>query len=198
MEETDIGDSVDHFYRTLRPLVSSVDLTHHHDAVNLLMRTYEADGVVFAAGNGGSATTASHLICDLAKTARPEHGRALRGTALTDQALLTAYANDVAYDEVFSAQLTAIGRPDDCLVVISASGRSPNILRALSAARGIGMRSVALLGDGGGPALAMADVSVTVAHSDPGIVETVHMAVLHSMTAALRSRLAEAAVLGVG
>ncbi len=189
VEGNELGDSVEDFYRTLRPLLSAVDLAKHRDALDLLLLTYEVDGVVFSAGNGGSATTASHLICDLTKTARPERGRALRGVVLTDQALITAYANDVAYQEIFSAQLTAAGRPGDCLVVISASGRSPNILNALSAAQDIGMRSIALLGEGGSPAGSAADVALTVSHADPGIVETVHMAVLHSLTAALRRRL---------
>ena len=194
MEDRDVDESINTFYRTLEPLISSAVVADHREAVNLLLETYDIDGMVFAVGNGGSATTASHFICDLTKSARPERGRALRGTSLTDQALITAYANDVAYHEIFSAQLTAVGRPNDCLIAISASGRSPNILNALSAAREIGMRSIALIGEAGAPAHALADVAVTVPHTDPGIVETFHMAVLHSMTAAVRRRLAEVAV----
>lgn len=182
------------FYQALKSLVSDIGIAEHKSALTLLVETYEADRVVFSVGNGGSATTAAHLICDLTKTARPEGRRALRGVALTDQALMTAYANDVAYQETFSAQLAAIGRPGDCLVAISASGRSPNILNALTVARDMGIRSIAVLGDGGGPARSLADVAVVVPHADPGIVETVHVAVVHSLTAGLRQHLGSAAV----
>lgn len=182
------------FYRELQPLFSEVAIDAHMQALSLLIETYDADKTVLSVGNGGSATTAAHLICDLAKTARPEGRRALRGVALTEAAMMTAYANDIDYDDAFSAQLTAIGRPGDCLVAISVSGRSPNIVNALSAARESGIRSIAVLGDGDNPARSMADVAVVVPHKDPGIVETVHIAIMHSLTVGIRDHLVADAV----
>lgn len=187
--------ALESFYGDLLPLLKRVDEEAHERALDLIMRTYEADGTVFAAGNGGSASSASHLICDFTKSARPASGRALRGIVLTDQAAFSAYANDVAYSQVFSEQLSGLGRRGDCLVVISASGRSANIVKALETARSLGISTIGLLGCDGGPAADLCDVPVVTPNWDAGIVETVHMAVLHSLTVLLRQRLQRATVL---
>lgn len=153
-------------------------------------RAYLDDRQVFVIGNGGSASTASHMACDLAKNIYPAAGAAVRRfrvLSLTDNvALITALANDCGYDRVFAEQLSYYVRPDDLVIAISASGNSPNILEGLAAARAAGARTAALLGFDGGRARELADVAVVVDSRDYGHVEDAHLVVNHLVTAWLR------------
>ncbi|MCA1676952.1 MAG: SIS domain-containing protein, partial [Actinobacteria bacterium] len=141
---------------------------------------------VYVMGNGGSAATASHMVCDLTKAAAMSgHGR-LRLVALAENsALLTALANDLSYEETFAAQLAAQLLPDDLVIAISVSGRSRNIIAGLAAATAMGARTIAFLGMDGGEALGVVDAAFHVPSHDFGVVETVHLAVVHALAAAL-------------
>ncbi|MGN9907676.1 D-sedoheptulose-7-phosphate isomerase [Phytohabitans sp. LJ34] len=142
---------------------------------------------VYVAGNGGSASTASHLVCDLTKTAERATERTLRAFALVDNtATLTAYSNDVSYDQALARQVRAHHDPGDILIVISASGNSPNILAAMRSARACGMYTIGLLGPRRAPATALADLALNVESSDAGVIETVHVGVVHALARALR------------
>jgi D-sedoheptulose 7-phosphate isomerase len=154
----------------------------------VLEQARERGARVYVLGNGGSASTASHLACDLTKTAQPAGARPLRAQSLTaDTAMLTAFANDTSYQEALARQLVAYADPTDVVVAISASGQSPNILTALDAARRLGLASAGLLGCGGGRAAELMDLALVVDSSDFGVIETVHIAIAHALTAALRS-----------
>jgi phosphoheptose isomerase len=110
--------------------------------------------------------------------------------ALTaDPVVLTAWSNDASFESVFARQLQAFGGPDDALVAISTSGRSPNVLRALEAARDAEIRTIALLGRGGGDARAVADVSVVVPSDDTQRIQEVHAVVLHLLCELVEARL---------
>jgi D-sedoheptulose 7-phosphate isomerase len=146
---------------------------------------------VFIAGNGGSAATASHMACDFQKTTlAKEHERIskrIRCIALSDNMpLITAWGNDVSYNEVFGQQLRNLGNEGDTLLVITASGNSPNILNALEAARDRGVKTIGFLGFEGGKALALCDQAIVVRSSDFGIIEDAHSVLMHMVTAALR------------
>lgn len=142
---------------------------------------------LFLAGNGGSAATASHLVIDLTQGASG-HGRLpIRCVCLSDCApAVTAIANDRSYEEVFSTQLRALGETNDALLVVTGSGRSPNVLRALETARAMGISTIGWLGMGGGPAHALCDVAVVVPSDDYGVIEDIHMLLGHLATAYLR------------
>ncbi len=141
---------------------------------------------VFLAGNGGSAATASHMANDLMRGVAKMGGTGLRATALSDHVpLITAIANDEDYGEIFAAQLAASGQPDDVLIVISASGNSANIIRAVEVALDKQMTTVAFLGMGGGQVARMADVSVIVGSNEYGPVEDAHMVLDHLITSYL-------------
>lgn len=142
---------------------------------------------IFIAGNGGSASTASHLALDLQKAGRAPGGRGTRAVALTDSVpLLTAWANDADYDRVFSEQLEVLAAPGDALVVISVSGSSRNLIAALDTARALGMVTVGLLGENGGKAAEMVDHAVIVRSGDYGWVESAHVVLHHILTYTLR------------
>lgn len=147
-------------------------------------------------GNGGSAATASHLACDLAKTACvPGHSR-VRALALTDNVpLLTAWGNDASYEVVFAEQVRTLVRRRDVAIAISASGNSPNILAGAIAAREVGAAVVGVTGFGGGKLQALCDVCLVVPSHEYGPVEDLHMIFVHAVTAAVRGALRRELVL---
>jgi D-sedoheptulose 7-phosphate isomerase len=164
--------------------------------VATLVGVYQRNARVFIAGNGGSAALASHLACDLEKTtsgAQPRLApRRLRAHSLNDNvATMTAWANDEGYEVVFSEQLRGHADPGDLLIVISASGNSPNIVAALQTAAELGLGTVALLGFDGGRALQLADHALHVPVSDYGVVEGIHAVLTHVITASMALALAE-------
>jgi D-sedoheptulose 7-phosphate isomerase len=158
--------------------------------VDAVLRTHSARGHVYVLGNGGSAATASHLACDLAKsTVAPGRPR-LRVTALTDSAaLLTAWANDTSYDQVFAEPLRGLLDGEDLVVAISASGNSPNVLEAVRVARSLGAFTVGMTGSPGGRLVEAVDLALLAASSDYGVIEDCHLAVQHAITAATRAAL---------
>lgn len=154
---------------------------------DLLLRAYRDGAQVLIAGNGGSASTASHLACDLGKTvlgaAPTARMSRFRVVSLADNvALLTAWANDVSYDSVFAEQVKSLGRAGDILVVVTASGSSPNIVRAVDVARERGLVTIGLLGFDGGTVKDMCEERIIVPCNDYGHVESAHLVVCHLLT----------------
>lgn len=149
--------------------------------VDALVTVQRRGGVIYTAGNGGSAATASHLALDLQKAA------GARAISLTDNpGLLTAWGNDTSFERVFAGQLEVLGREGDGVIVISVSGSSPNIIALLEVARAKGMTSIGLLGSDGGRAAGLVDAAVIVPSDDYGWVESVHTVLHHVLTYALR------------
>lgn len=146
---------------------------------------------VYIVGNGGSAATASHMACDLAWSLARGGVRPLRAISLSDGIpIMTAIANDTSYEEIFSRQLETLASANDVLIAISASGNSPNVVRALETAKRMGMRTIGFLGMGGGRAKDLVHEAVVVPADDYGRVEDVHMVLDHLTTAYLKAALA--------
>lgn len=155
-------------------------------ATEALIRVQRAEGTIFTCGNGGSASTASHLALDLQKAARGSR-RKTRALCLSDSiGLITAWANDSDFAQVFVEQLDVFAKAGDALVVISVSGSSPNLVRALKVAREKRLVTVGLLGKSGGAAAALCDHAIVVRSEDYGWVESVHVVLHHVLTNALR------------
>ncbi|MBA3413746.1 MAG: SIS domain-containing protein [Chloroflexia bacterium] len=179
------------YWDDLAALARALDPVRLRAAAELLLETQARGRVVFMVGNGGSAATASHFACDLAKGTRGDGAPTFRVMALTDNApLLTAWANDAGYERVFAEQLRSLARPGDLLVAISASGSSPNIVAAVEAARSLRTRTLALTGRDGGAIGPLADLVVRVPSDRIEIVEDAHMAIAHSLCVAARAWLA--------
>jgi len=135
---------------------------------------------VFICGNGGSAGNAMHLANDFLYGISKTRGSGLRVNALpANSSVLTCLANDEGYDEIFSLQLAVQGRPGDVLIVLSGSGNSPNILKALAQAKTSGLRTYAILGYTGGKAKAMADVAIHFPVDDMQISEDLQLIAGH-------------------
>jgi D-sedoheptulose 7-phosphate isomerase len=159
-----------------------------------LLRARQRGSTVYLLGNGGSASTASHAANDLTKTGSVDGGLALRTVSLPDNiSVLTAWANDTSFENVFSAQLEALLRPGDVVVAISGSSNSPNVLRAVETAREMDALSVGLTGFAGGRLREMADLSVVVPGVAQGPIEDVHLILVHVLTEILKRVELEAA-----
>ena len=171
-------------------LLSALDLATVGRAAALIIAAYETERTVFICGNGGSASTASHMAADLGKnTVAPGRPR-LRVLSLNDNmAWFSALGNDLGYDNVFVEQIENLLQPGDLLIAISASGNSPNVVRAAEFARAHGGKVLALVGFTGGRLLALADVAVHLQSSDYGPVEDGHLILNHIFTEALRERI---------
>ena len=181
--------STEHYLADLQSALTQVSHTAVEAFVRLLVEAADDGRTVYLVGNGGSAATASHFACDLAKGTRPRQGRPLRAVALTDNVpLITAWANDVAYEDIFAEQLRNLCTPGDLLIAISASGMSANIVRSASAAREAGATIIALTGAGGvlGPA---ADLWLCTPAGCIEQIEDLHVILAHLVTCQVRERL---------
>jgi D-sedoheptulose 7-phosphate isomerase len=158
----------------------------------MLFRAYRDGKQVFTLGNGGSASTASHMAADLAKNTIGAHMRRFRVLSLNDNmAMLTALANDLGYDAVFREQLKNLIRAGDLLVVMSASGNSPNVINAIEHARRESAEVVAILGFEGGRARDLADLAIVVPSDHYGVIEDMHLIINHITVDFFKARLAE-------
>jgi D-sedoheptulose 7-phosphate isomerase len=183
-----------HIDRYLEQLRAGIDGLPHEQLIQLgeiLFRAYRNDKQVFVMGNGGSSSTASHMAADLAKNTIGPNMRRFRIMSLSDNAaIVTALANDLGYENVFSEQLTSLVRAGDVLIAVSASGNSPNILNAMRYARSRSAEVVGLLGFGGGEAVALADLAIIVPSSDYGVVEDIHLVINHMLVNFFQDQLA--------
>lgn len=145
-----------------------------------LKEAWERRSQVFICGNGGSAANAIHLANDLNYGVSKKIGKGLRVNALpANQSIVTCLANDVGYEDIFSHQIAISGNNGDILIVLSGSGNSPNIIRALETAKQLGMKTYGILGYSGGKAKQMVDVPIHFEIDDMQIAEDCQQIVGH-------------------
>lgn len=155
-----------------------------------LLESARRGSKVFIFGNGGSASTASHFACDLAKNTMVPGAPRFRVIALTENiSLLTAWANDTSYDNIFAAQLSSLIESGDVAIGISCSGNSTNVLNAISVARHHGATTIAFTGDQGGRLKEMVDVCIQVPSPRIEQQEDVHLILEHCICSAIRDEL---------
>jgi len=177
-----------HYFTGLKAVIDRIDIAQVCAFLNELERAYNEDCQIFIVGNGGSAGTASHMACDLAKTVlgkKPNRKkRRFRVMSMTDNVpLITALGNDFGYEHIFTEQLTLFARRGDLLIVITGSGNSLNIINAVEMAREMGMRTAGMLGFDGGKVFSLLDSPVLVPDFRYGFVEDLHMVLDHLATA---------------
>ena len=165
----------------------TVDFAELDRAAAILTDGYLRGAQVFSCGNGGSASIANHLVCDHTKGVRTLTDLRPRVGSLSNNVeLLTAIANDVAFEDVFAYQLQSQASAGDVLVAISSSGRSANIVRALTWAHDNGLQTIAITGFDGGEARTLADVAIHFECTNYGIAEDLHQAVMHALAQYIR------------
>ncbi len=158
-------------------------------AAALLAERLKAGGKILICGNGGSACDAAHFAEELTGRFRSDRP-ALAAIACTDPGHITCVANDYGFEQVFSRWVEALGRPGDVLIVLSTSGNSSNLLRAASAAKTRGLRSVALLGRAGGKLKGACDHEIVVPGETSDRIQELHMLILHAWAESVEGMLA--------
>jgi D-sedoheptulose 7-phosphate isomerase len=183
-------DVVERYLHEIETAIRAISRDDVRSVVDELYRAWEEERTIFIAGNGGSASTASHMMNDLTKfTAFPGRKR-IRTIALTDNVpLMTAYANDQEYRDIFEEQLRSLMREGDLFVAISGSGNSPNIVRAVEYAMKAGARTIGLCGSPGGKLAAMANLRIVIPAHHIGQQEDGHLILNHAIAMALRERI---------
>ena len=164
--------------------------------VDLIWATYESGNTLFFAGNGGSASTASHMAADLGKNTINNHSDTredrLKTISLCDNiAWISAVSNDISFDDVFVEQLKSLAKPGDLLIIFSGSGKSMNIIKAVAWAKENNLRSVGILGFDGGYVKDFSDLSIIVESTNYGIVESTHSHISHFIVEVLKKMKSE-------
>jgi D-sedoheptulose 7-phosphate isomerase len=186
--------NADHSCRSyFEALSKTVGILPHGDIDNVagvLMTAFENQRTVFLFGNGGSAALASHFACDLGKGTANGSGRRFRVMALTDNVpVMTAWANDSDYEDIFAEQLVNFVCPRDIAFAISASGNSPNVLKALAAARRTGATTIGLTGFAGGKMKSLCDACVVIPSDNMQVIEDLHLSVAHALFTCIKQRI---------
>jgi len=157
-------------------LAQRLDWAAFQAGVDLVKRKFTEGKRVITCGNGGSASTASHYITDWNKMGNLATGGKYRGISLCDNiGLITAYGNDLSYDEIFVGQLKAVLDEGDLVIGVSGSGNSPNVLKAIEYANSNGAETLAVVGYDGGKLMTLAQHSVWVPSFDMQLCEDVHL-----------------------
>jgi D-sedoheptulose 7-phosphate isomerase len=158
-------------------------------ATELLSKVLDTGNKIFLCGNGGSAADCQHLAAEFTgrftKDRKPLAALALS----TDTSALTCISNDYSFEDVFSRQLQGLGRPGDCLIGISTSGHSKNVIKAVHAASAMGIHTIGLLGRDGGVLSSLCDLPIVVPHSETARIQEMHILIGHSLCGAVERQL---------
>lgn len=171
---------------TLRAL----NLEEINEAINAILAARERGGTIYTMGNGGSAATASHMVCDFAKGVSDAlGGKKFCFECLSDNTpIVMAIANDLCYEEVFVYQLRGKLKPEDLVIGISGSGNSENVLRAVRYAKELGVPTIGITGYSGGKLRELADYRMHVNIDDMQIAEDIHMIFDHMLMRVLSAQ----------
>jgi len=173
-------------------IIQQLDVDAINTAMNLIWNTYETEGTIYIFGNGGSATTASHFQNDFNKGVSEYTDKKFRFNCLSDNvATVTAIANDISYEAIYSEQLKGRLKKNDIVIAISGSGQSENIIRAVEYAKTLNVPVLGISGYDGGRLKQLADVSLHVPIADMQIVEDIHMMFDHMMMSVFCKKLKE-------
>jgi len=182
------------YFELLSNTIRKLPFEQVEAVTEILVRAYEQQRTIFLFGNGGSAALASHFACDLAKGTVNGSKKRFRVLALTDNVpLMTAWANDSKYEDIFSEQLANFASSGDVALAISGSGNSPNVLKALKVAKQAGSITAGLTGFSGGRMLAMCDACIVVPCDNMQIIEDLHLCVAHSLFTCVRAKISHGA-----
>lgn len=178
----DFLPAISEYLRMEKEILEKLDVQAVNNLMNLMEDTRKGGGRIFLCGNGGSAATASHFVCDFMKGVSLNQSVKYDMECLSDNTpLFSAIANDIGYDDVFVIPLKAKLHPGDLVIGISGSGNSENVVRAIAYAGAHGGKTAVLVGYNGGKLLTMADQAVHVPIDNMQIVEDVHMILDHLM-----------------
>jgi D-sedoheptulose 7-phosphate isomerase len=184
------------YIASLQPQLSELADLDFDQVESILLRARDEGRTIFIIGNGGSAATASHMANDLNKGVLVPGRLRFRAFALTDNVpLITAWANDTRYEQIFVEQMANFLRPGDVLIAISGSGNSGNIIAAVEWAHLEGAVTIGLTGGEGGRLRGLVDCCLVVPSGRMEQIEDMHLVLSHALCVSLRARIAGETVL---
>jgi D-sedoheptulose 7-phosphate isomerase len=182
-----MSNPVDTYILELQNTLKQLPTARIQEAIDLLVEARMKRRQVFIMGNGGSASTASHFVCDLAKNTRNPELPNFRVIGLTDNmAIFSALANDEGYENVFAQQLASFVEADDIVIGISASGNSANVLNAIELGNKVGARTIGMTGFDGGQLRKMVDIDIHIPSDCIEHVEDIHLMLEHLICKAIK------------
>lgn len=185
-------NSIDKYFDRLKSAIDALDRQELDYFIQILLKARDNDKHIYIMGNGGSAATASHFVCDFNKGMSYQQDKKFKMICLNDNvATMLAYSNDVGYEDVFVEQLRNFLKKDDVVIGISGSGNSKNILKAVDYANSIGAVTIGLTGFNGGELKKKASMSVNANIDDMQISEDIHMMICHMIYNILMSNTTE-------
>ena len=149
------------------------------EAASMIVGSVKAGGKLLVLGNGGSAADAQHIAAELVNRLTGDRPPIAAIALTTDTSILTSIGNDSSFDEVFERQVRALGRAGDVVLAISTSGNSPNVLRAVSAARELNIKTIGMTGRSGGKLAVLADVALVVDAESTQRIQETHITIGH-------------------
>lgn len=185
----DPKDFINDYISEVTRCLASIDKTKIELIIDALVEAYKKDRKVFILGNGGSASTASHMACDLGKgtlqRVYDNTERRFRVISLTDNvAIMTAFANDLSFDDIFTQQLRNLVDTDDVVIALSGSGNSPNVVKAMEYAKSCGAKTIGILGfKTGGKVGSIVDYSIIADSNHYGPIEDIQLVLNHIIAA---------------
>lgn len=188
---TDFTKNIELYLNMERTAIETLNVAALNTALNAIVDARNRGANIYTMGNGGSAATASHMVCDFAKGASEAiGGKKFLFECLSDNTpIVTAIANDIGYEDVFAFQLKGKLKPEDLLIAISGSGNSKNVIKAVEYAKEVGTKVIGITGYQGGKLKTMCDYPMHVPINDMQIAEDLHMMFDHMILRVLSTAL---------
>ncbi|MFH1131077.1 MAG: SIS domain-containing protein [Pseudomonadota bacterium] len=180
--QTHLRQSIETKQQMLRETIPAIEAA----ALAIVDTFFKRGGIVYTFGNGGSAADAQHIAGELLCMLRTDNNFDFRlplpaHALTTDTSVMSAVANDLGFEFVFSRQLEALAKPEDLVIAISTSGNSPNVVKALELTKARGIQSVAFTGRDGGTLRNLADILIAIPADDVALIQEGHVTAFHSM-----------------
>jgi D-sedoheptulose 7-phosphate isomerase len=168
------------YYESLMNCLELTDYESIKQSISVIKSAVEKNKWIFTCGNGGSATTASHFVTDWAKMRLVNQNKNFKALCLSDNVgMLSAYANDISYENIFDQSLINYGSEGDVIILVSGSGNSQNVIRACEVAKRLNIKTISLVGFDGGKLAKISDYTVHYPINDMQIAEDLHLSFGH-------------------
>ena len=169
-------------------LLQRINFKELDKIINLLKKSFKNNNILYTCGNGGSSSLADHFTCDFIKQTNNQTNLKVKSISLASNfSLISAIANDISYEEIFSFQIEKLCKKNDVLFLFSVSGNSPNLVEAIKAAKKIGVKTVSFTGFNGGKLAKMSDFNLNFPIANFGIAEDCHISIMHYLSQYLRN-----------
>ena len=169
-------------------LLQKIDFVELDKIINLLKKSFKNDNILYTCGNGGSSSLADHFTCDFLKQTNNQTNLNVKSISLVSNfSLISAIANDISYDKIFSFQVEKLCKKNDVLFLFSVSGNSPNLIEAIKSAKNIGVKTVSFTAFDGGKLSKISDFNLNFPIANFGIAEDCHISIMHYLSQYLRN-----------